>query len=263
MELLRRAARRLLGQTSPLYSLAAATLNNVQVVRREGIGTARSLSRHARSGHARPASFRLRSLAHPIVLPSGPDAYGAILNNVIREEYAAHLPAQWQPRAIVDAGAFVGDTAAYFATRYPHATIVALEPERANFELATQNLTAYAGQVRLLRKGLAGSRRTTTFDGQMLGGALGSGVVPVETIVVSDLLAMFPESRIDLLKMDIEGAELEVVEADAGNWLPRVDTIVAELHGPQITRRVVSALASHGFGARSFRSVTFFRRGWT
>lgn len=54
-----------------------------------------------------------------------------------------------EPAVIVDAGANIGLSAIYFANRYPHAKVIALEPEGRNFALLKQNVAPYANIVPL------------------------------------------------------------------------------------------------------------------
>jgi FkbM family methyltransferase len=52
----------------------------------------------------------------------------------------------------------------------------------------------------------------------------------VSAITMEDILRKLAVSRIDLLKLDIEGSERELFSTDAGAWLDRVEYIVVELH---------------------------------
>src|SRR5579883_1485462 len=62
----------------------------------------------------------------------------ACLQKVLfKQEY--RLPFDLAPRVIVDAGANIGAASLYFATRFPEATILALEPEQSNFQLLRKN----------------------------------------------------------------------------------------------------------------------------
>ncbi len=47
------------------------------------------------------------------------------------------------PKVIVDAGANIGLVTVLFANRFPDATIIALEPERKNFEQLRKNVADY------------------------------------------------------------------------------------------------------------------------
>lgn len=263
MELMRRAFRQLVGgYRSPVYTAAAQALNFAQLARQEGLGTARHLSRLAAAPPGPPECLTLRSLAHPILARPGTDDVPTIINTAMRGEYDQHIPHDWRPKTMIDGGAYIGDTSACFATRYPHLEIVALEPQADNFALAARNLAPYGPRIRLLANALSGTAGLLDFGGEQLGGSIGQTGAKVEAITVPQALAMLPGGRADLLKLDIEGAERDIMEASPGEWLPQVDLIIAELHGPAITRDVTAILRDHGFGARSFRSLTTFRRGW-
>jgi hypothetical protein len=47
------------------------------------------------------------------------------------------------PRFIIDAGANVGLASILFASRYPSARIIAIEPEQSNFDLLKENVAPY------------------------------------------------------------------------------------------------------------------------
>ena len=52
------------------------------------------------------------------------------------------------------------------------------------------------------------------------------------SVTLTSLLREVNADRIDLLKIDVEGAELEIFGAtDCANWLDRTDVILIELHG--------------------------------
>lgn len=46
---------------------------------------------------------------------------------------------EWEPKFILDAGANIGLAARLFATLWPNSTIVALEPDHANFAMLQLN----------------------------------------------------------------------------------------------------------------------------
>lgn len=263
MELMRRAFRRLVGgYRSPVYGVAARALNTAQLVRQEGFATARTLSRLAAIPPGAPQLLQLRSLRYPILARPGTDDIPTIVNTAMRGEYDQHLPSDWRPKTMIDGGAYIGDTSACFATRFSDLAIVALEPQADNFALAKQNLAPYGARIRLLDKALSGTAGVLDFGGEQLGGSIGQTGAKVEAVTMPQVLDLLPGGRADLVKLDIEGAERDVMETRPGEWLPRVDMIIAELHGPEITRDVTAILRGHGFGARSFRSLTTFRRGW-
>ena len=159
----------------------------------------------------------------------------------VEREYEIALSAA--PRIIVDAGANVGFSAIFFAKQYPGARIVALEPERSNFEVLSRNLAGYQNveaiaealwcEVARLQlfdpgNGRAGLQKDgfQTFS-EDTGLAVSSGTVPA--VDLDTLMARADIDFIDLLKIDIEGAEREVFNR-GGKWLDRVGAMTVELH---------------------------------
>lgn len=145
------------------------------------------------------------------------------------------------PRVIVDAGAHIGVSALALARRFPRATIFALEPERANFELLVRN-TAHLANVVPLQLALWGrEEERIIFD--RLTGPWGYSVLPnggagnrggptdqlVQCTTLDALSRRFRFEAIDILKLDIEGAEKEVLERSI-QWAGRIRVLVVELH---------------------------------
>jgi FkbM family methyltransferase len=149
------------------------------------------------------------------------------------------FPLEHSPKVIVDAGAHVGLTSIWFATRYPKATIIAIEPERANYKLMVRNLAAFPN-VTPVEAALWSHRGVVAIDDPGAGtwgfqtaelnGKATSGAT-VESLTVEDIMERFHLDRIDLLKVDIEGAEKEVFsDPGAVKWTDAVDAIEVELH---------------------------------
>lgn len=231
------------------------------ILRVEGISMLRQLtSLTGRAGNA-PVEVRSNLLRFPFFLRPGENDVNIFINNVIRQEYGQY-PLSKPPRMLVDAGACIGDTAAYFLTIYPDLRVIAIEPNEDNARLASLNLAPYGDRVTLLSKALAGTKGHTTFSGGYDFGSIGSGEAIVETINMETLLSIIPEGKIDVLKMDIEGAELDVFEKDCESWIHAVDSMIVELHGPSITERVCEILRNNGFEYRIHRSLHYFRRSF-
>jgi len=70
---------------------------------------------------------------------------------------------------------------------------------------------------------------------------------------------MTGKDRIDILKMDIEGAEADVLGKSADIWLNRVDLLIIELHGPEIEVAVMETLRRNRFIATPYRSLWYCR----
>ena len=53
------------------------------------------------------------------------------------------MPPRFEPRSILDLGANIGIASIDFALRYPQASIIAIEPVAANFQLLQKNISAF------------------------------------------------------------------------------------------------------------------------
>ena len=156
------------------------------------------------------------------------------------------------PRLILDCGANVGYTAAYFLTRFPTAHVVAVEPDPGNAGLLRRNLRPYGARATVVETGVWSRpvglvMSTTPFrDGRewarQVREALPDETPEMRASDIPALLAGFPDARVGILKMDIEGAELEVFSADCSKWIPRVDTFAVEVHSDVAGRALEEAL---------------------
>ena len=149
----------------------------------------------------------------------------------IAEEYRLALTSP--PHVIVDAGAHIGCATVYFAHRYPDARIIAVEPDAENLRILRRNVCRLRNIVVL--DGAVWSRsawleianpKVASWAFQMREAESGRGIPGVS---MPDLMERFGLARIDLLKLDVEGAEREIFRG-AGSWIDRIRCIVIELH---------------------------------
>jgi FkbM family methyltransferase len=164
-------------------------------------------------------------------------------------------PATEAPR-ILDCGANVGLATLYFKRAFPYARVSAFEADPAIFALLKSNLeTNGAADVDCTHAALWTSSGTLTFqcegsDSGMIGdlsGAITGRSTVVPSLRLRDLLT--PE-RVDLLKLDIEGAE-DAVLRDCADVLVNVKAMIMDLHefdpGTRQAPRVLELLSMLGF----------------
>jgi FkbM family methyltransferase len=197
-----------------------------------------------------------KNLAHPILLRGGTPDVATAINNFIREEYGQFL-LEPPPETMIDAGAYIGDTSAYFLTKYPHLRLVALEPDRDNHEIAERNLAAYDDRSRLLNQALGSQGGTVRMSGSHHGAFVSEAGYEVSSTTVPTILDLMGWDRLDLLKMDIEGAEADVLDNTADVWLRRVGRLIVEPHGPEIEVKIGETLRRNGFSVRQYRSLWY------
>jgi FkbM family methyltransferase len=170
---------------------------------------------------------------HPVYLRLGTSdfcAYKEVL--VCREKHYDPGTPDFNPHVIVDAGAHIGMASISFACRYPGASIIAVEPEPSNFGALLRNVGPYKNIVPV-------EAALWTEDGEVCLGPsdvhpkgafqiVEHGPIRVRAVTLRTLMRELEIHFIDLLKLDIEGAEKEVFEAC--DWIESVGIIALELH---------------------------------
>jgi FkbM family methyltransferase len=157
-----------------------------------------------------------------------------------------------RPR-VIDAGANIGLGVLFFKRLFPRASVTAVEADPAIFAYLADNVAA-AGchDVELINKAVWTCDTVIPFfsDGADAGraghGGPGWTRRDVPTLALADLL----DEPVDLLKIDIEGAETDVLE-HAADRLPNVKQLFVEHHSfvdqPQTLHRLLDVLHRAGF----------------
>jgi FkbM family methyltransferase len=148
-----------------------------------------------------------------------------------------------EARLIVDCGAYVGYSGMYLLDAFPDAHLIAVEPDEGNFALLDRNLGCYGERVSLIHSAIWPSKtRLVVSRGEYRDGrewanqvreSLAGEEPSVDAIDIETLLADYPSRSIDILKIDIEGAEAILFASNCESWLDRVRNIAIELHGPE------------------------------
>ena len=184
--------------------------------------------RRRRAWRIRPGAIA-RVGRYRVHLTDGPNLYVQYKDEFIRRVY--DFVASRPRPLIVDAGSNVGMSVLCQKLRHPDARIVAVEPDPEIFRLLERNVRENGlHDVRLINAALAAAPGTQAFraDGRAGGRLTGDGGAHVEVRTLSGLL----DEPVDFLKMNIEGAELDVLtEASRTGALGRVEQMVIEYHG--------------------------------
>lgn len=133
---------------------------------------------------------------------------------------------------IIDCGANMGLSVYYFSKLYPNASIVAFEPEEAIYEVLQKNITAFnLKNVTAYKKAVWDSETTLQFftDKGMGGSVTNVFSKQKPTLIQTLRLADFMNKKVDMLKMDIEGAEFNVLKS-CENLLKNVEHLFVEYH---------------------------------
>lgn len=199
-------------------------------------------------------THHFRNMTHPFAFIVDEENRKVVLGNIIMQELLAG-PLPDDAQFIVDAGGYIGDSGAMFLSRYPQAQCLVLEPGLSH-AWAERNLAAYGPRAVLRKAALMGA----TGSYQMHEADTGSRVIAaadgtLEVMTMSEILALSPSGRIDILKIDIEGAEAELFKGPC-DWLQSVGCISIELHGEAAKVEIPKALLAAGFRLSRHGSLT-------
>jgi len=201
-------------------------------------------------------SIERSDVEHPFQLRVPSTDVSTCKHIFVRKEY--QFEADEGLQTIVDGGACTGLASIYFANRYPQAKIIAIEPEPGNFELLVKNVEPYPNvipvraalwncneTIELVDPGLGEWGYMTRSDSD---GAMAASVrLQVEGVTLDQLMERLQLSRIDLMKLNVEGAEREIF-ANCEGWIDRVEAVVVKLHD----RLKPGCTSSFFEGARGF-----------
>lgn len=171
------------------------------------------------------------------------EVYAGILRHVPKCEY------------LFDLGANIGLTSCYIAGHYPGCRVFAVEPEASTYALLRENLQSVCGaaasSVQAAAWGksaelsvLPGPNRAANMV-HVAEAVVGNPAVRGMTVSELFVLSGFP--RIDVIKIDVEGAEVSILAGDL-DWLRVVNHIVIEFHGDsRVGSRFDDIMAASGF----------------
>lgn len=213
-----------------------------------------------------PRYHRLKGFAQiPFLFPSHTEPYGTT------EEYL-DFAALKEGDTVLDIGAYAGITSIIFAQLVgPAGHVYAFEADATNFECAQININMAREvmglqNITLIRRAIWSHSNGLLFSNE---GAMGSSAVSItggkrgpEETVSSTTLKDFVEekhlARADFVKIDIEGAEVEVLKSSA-DFLKSIQTrLIVEPHfvdGSLSTDRCRAYLEAAGFKVKIRQKV--------
>lgn len=154
---------------------------------------------------------------------------------------------------ILDCGANIGLSILYFKRLYPKSRIIAFEADKNIFDILTRNVKNFGfdDDVQLINRAVWSSVTKLDFtsdgaDGGRLSVASDKSNDLVPTVRLRDYL----DRQVDFLKLDIEGAETEVLR-DCAEQLANVGAAFVEYHSfdnqPQTLHVLTDVLTRAGF----------------
>ena len=164
---------------------------------------------------------------------------------------------------IIDCGSNIGLSILYFKKCYPEARIIGFEPDPGLFELLRANLIEFGlSDVMVYQRAVLDKSQSVLFTSQ--GGSSGhlddNGETPNHAGIQVEAVSLHPyiKEPVDLLKIDIEGAEFRVLTSLAGQ-LQLVRRLFVEYHSmagrAQDLDQLLAILRNAGFRYYVFPAV--------
>ena len=206
-----------------------------------------TVPRLMRSDNRKVKWMRIPAVSHPIWLRPATSDWFVMEKVFIELEYSLsrwpeHERAVWaryesalergQTPVIVDAGAHIGLATLWFATKFPRARIFAVEPAPENFEILRRNASFHPNITPV--DAAIWDRETrvdlvNAYDQPWAWETKESETGEIRTVTVPDLLNGELNSVPLIVKVDIEGSEIQLFSSNLG-WVEQTPLIVFELH---------------------------------
>lgn len=135
---------------------------------------------------------------------------------------------------VVDCGANIGDETVRFRHFHPAAHIVAVEAAAHNFNLLQRNF-AHNSRTTCLHNGIWPTKARLKLDRVISNEGISVAEVTasdasydVDAISIPDIMRNFGMEKIDILKLDVEGAEYKLFTEHIDDWIEHVNVLIFE-----------------------------------
>ncbi len=209
---------------------------------------------------AAPIEYPIKDTAYTVMLRPGTCDVITYYDVIIHGLYGKAAPRT--ASTIIDCGANIGLASAYFLARYPSARVIALEPDPINYSLCRANLRQFGDRAQVLQKALS-SRSCRMRSSGNYQGTWASKFQPapesngdgIEGVDMGTVLDEYHIATVDILKMDIEGSEVDVLSSGNLSWLERIRSFQIETQVPQGKSLFLSRLSEFGFAFASYGEI--------
>jgi len=166
-------------------------------------------------------------------------------------------------KIILDIGANEGYYTLFMKKYNPNANIIALEPIPKTYNILKKNVLGNKiKNVKLLKKALTDKTGKTVFEFVPEVSAISSTnmglqdrpwleksrikTINVDSVTLKELFQKFKLDYVDILKLDVEGSELKILE-NSKDILNKIKKIVIEYHSDELKEKCKNLLINKGF----------------
>ncbi|MDP2821455.1 MAG: FkbM family methyltransferase, partial [Sulfuritalea sp.] len=214
-------------------------------LRSRSLGFAKAASSDSPTGAIAEVDYRGKPVHYREGSSDALVIYEILLKGHRSEYWHARLPQAENVKVVLDIGANVGAATVFFSELYPAAKIHAFEPIPGNLEILKMNaasrgrpgsidchllaLSDKDGELQMIHSPGANNHGGWSFYQRGASGSEEKVSVPVRQS--GDFIRELGLDRIDVIKIDTEGAEKEILHGLTPEQLATVKYIVGELHG--------------------------------
>lgn len=216
-------------------------------------------------------SVRVVGVRHPLLLRARSSDLDVLMKVFADREY--ELPLRQAPQSILDGGANVGYATVYYAELYPDATIAAVEPDRDNFAMLKKNTEHYAS-ISVFEAAIWSSDTQVELEDPgmdqhafRVGGLTQQSNATRRSVSALSIATLAERAGVpgfDLVKLDVEGAEREIL-VNASAWISQAQVLIAELHDrfvPGCSKQFYLAVKHFDGDYVIGENTVAFRKGW-
>lgn len=177
--------------------------------------------------HLPEKAHSINVIGRKVHFTSGPQLLHSI--EELLEEEIYFFKSKNKTPFIIDCGCNIGLSILYFKKIFPNSEIIGFEPDELNHAIAQKNIEENElKNVNLIKKAIWVKDEELNFS---TGNGQGSSIdINATSTVQAVALKSYLTREIDLLKIDIEGAEYEVMQSVKSD-LDSVKNIFVEYHG--------------------------------
>ena len=167
-------------------------------------------------------------------------------------DHSYYLPIYWLKNinTVVDLGSHIGFTTFYLSQFAHNTKFYCVEPNENNLKLLKCNLASINDKVSIINGAIYHKSGEKYFNNNLRSweGSISDNEssVKVRCYTVSEIFNMYKLSDIDILKVDVEGAEKYLFKSD-NDWLYKVKIILIELHSDYHVKEFKNDISKYEF----------------
>lgn len=217
-------------------------------------GLIKGFKMYYRINKIKSGNWTLPELKHPVHLR--PNTTDSMVFKQIFGKGEYDIDFKFTPKTIIDGGGNIGLFSVLMANRHPEARIIAIEPDPQNFLQFKKNAAPYPNIFPIK----AGIWNKSCFL-VILDEGYGKYALQVKEeqegketdlkgISIGDLMTEYNLETLDIVKLDVEGAEAMIFQDNYDQWLSSTKVLIIELHEawlPGSSANFEAAIKKHPF----------------